>query len=545
MKKLSIWLFPFFIIIVSSLYLLPIMQPGLYTSHDGIPQIARIAASIKAVSDGQFPARWAGGLNYGYGNPGLIFFYSLSNYITGIIHFFGFNLQDSYKILMGATFILAPLSFYLWAKQIFKEWAALVSSLFYGLAPYSFLDVFVRGHLAESLAFIFPPLILYAIEKNGHKISVGNILIGGLSYAFLILSHNILSFSFSIIIFGYIVVKSLRDKKLILANTSILLIGLIITVYFWLPALIEAKYINSKLLIGEWYKEHFLKFEGLIYSSWGFGSNINTQGGLSAQIGPLHMIFSVLVFLLFLRKKIKDKLHVGYWFVILSLAIFLSTPLSEFLWKNIHTLQQFQFPWRFTAISSFATAVLTGYFFTKVKNKILILTVLLFLFILSIPMAKVAAYQDRLDSYYFNYPGTAAYHSEATTIWVAGDASSYPKAPITIVSGKGRVYNVFRKSNFHSFEVQAEKNLEILDSTVYFPGWRVFVDNKKVPIEFQDINYRGLITFNVPRGHHFVKVEFGESPIRLFADYVSLIGIVIVGLIFIFRERINTYIQKI
>ena len=110
--KFSIWFYPFLIIVISFLYLFPITHSGLYVSHDGIPQIARAAASIKAMTDGQFTPRWAKNLNYGYGTPGLIFFYSLNGYAVGFLYLLGINLQDSFKLLMAASFVLAPLFFY-------------------------------------------------------------------------------------------------------------------------------------------------------------------------------------------------------------------------------------------------------------------------------------------------------------------------------------------------------------------------------------------------------------------------------------------------
>ncbi|OGK30447.1 hypothetical protein A3F29_00380 [Candidatus Roizmanbacteria bacterium RIFCSPHIGHO2_12_FULL_33_9] len=540
--KFSIWFYPFLIIVISFLYLFPITHSGLYVSHDGIPQIARAAASIKAMTDGQFPPRWAKNLNYGYGTPGLIFFYSLNGYAVGFLYLLGINLQDSFKLLMAASFVLAPLFFYLWTSQIFEKKIAFLSSVFYGLAPYSFLDAFVRGQLAESLAFVFVPLVFYSIEKNSKKISAYNILIGGISYALLILSHNILSFVFSFIILGYIIIKSKADKKLLIGNLIILFMGLIVTAYFWIPALTEAKYINSKLFVEGFYKNNFLNFSKIIYSSWGFGSNINWPGGLSAQIGPLHFFFSFACLFLLFKKKIKDRSYIGYWLFVLIIMIFMSIDLSEFLWKKFHILQQFQFPWRFSAFSSFVTPILVGYFFSFKKNSFIFFISLFILLFSSLSMAKVAGYQNRPDEYYFNYPGTAAYHNESTTIWVAGDAYEYPKNPIEVVSGRGKIYNLTRKTNQHSFKLDAETNLTILDNTVYFPGWRVKIDKENAPIEFQDINHRGLITFNVPMGVHFIDVEFGESRVGLIADIISLTGIGFFILIFVLRRKLSLLI---
>ncbi|EKD86794.1 MAG: hypothetical protein ACD_37C00141G0001 [uncultured bacterium] len=541
-KLLSKNIFLVLIVVISFLYLIPILQPGFFIGHDNTPQVARIAARIQAIQDGQFPPRWAGELNYGYGIPGFIFFYSLSGYLGSFLYFLGFSLENSYELLMVLTFTLSPFFFYLWTNQFLKNKYAFVSSLFYGLAPYSFLDTFVRAHLGESLALALIPMTLYFIEKNLKKPSINFVIFGGITQALLILSHSILSFMFTFIFFGYILVKSYHNVKTFITSIGILTTGLLLTIYFWLPALYEGKYINSKVFLSDWYKDHFISFSNIIYSKWGFGSNINDPGGLSAQIGPIHAVL-VLVSFYFIFKKSKDRLIMFFWIIIFVIAVFMSTSSSGFIWSKLHILQQFQFPWRFTALSSFSAAVLTGYALQKLNSKKVLTLSLIGLLILGIPMSKIWKNETRGDKYYFKYPGTTAYHNEATTIWVAGDAYEYPKRKVEIISGKGNVEKYTRKSNLHTFYINAATDISILDNTVYFPGWRAEVDGKKTTIEFQDQNHRGLITFKVPQGEHKVEVKFGESPVRLISDMISLFGILTVVFLLVSKKWIKRYLK--
>ena len=84
-----------------------------------------------------------------------------------------------------------------------------------------------------------------------------------------------------------------------------------------------------------------------------------------------------------------------------------------------------------------------------------------------------------------------------------------------------------------------------MDNTVYFPGWQVEVDGNKAPIQFQDPNYRGLITFNVPKGMHNIEVIFGESPVRVVSNYLSLLGLVAVVILFALRSTIDKAIKNL
>jgi len=57
----------------------------------------------------------------------------------------------------------------------------------------------------------------------------------------------------------------------------------------------------------------------------------------------------------------------------------------------------------------------------------------------------------------------------------------------------------------------------------YYPGWRVTVDGEPAPVAPTDPD--GLISFDVPAGRHTIRVRFGETPLRLFADALSLLSL--------------------
>ncbi len=525
---------------ISLLFLIPLLMPGFIMGHDSQVILSREASRIEAIKDGQFPLRWAGDLNYGYGNPSFIFFYSLGGYLLAFLHFLRIPLETAYELILGSSFIFASLIFYLWTKQLFKKEVAFIGAIFYGLSPYIFLDIYVRAHMGESLSFVFIPAVFYFLEKNFKKITLTNILLAGISYALLIQAHVIMSLMFSFLYVFYIIFRTKFKLKPLILNSSVLILGLVVSAYFWIPSLIEGKYINSNLFVGNWYAGHFLDLKNFLYFAWGFGSSVGEKGGLAPQIGPLHGLI-VLSSLFLLKTKLRK--NVFFWIIAFIVGLFMSTNLSILLWSNFHALQKVQFPWRFMALSSFSAAVLIAYFFSIYENRYFKLAILVILMLISIPMAKVWKNQSNGDSYYFNYSGTATFHNEATTIWVEGDAYEFPKKRIGIISGLGDVKNETRKSNLHMFLINAKTDLKILDNTVYFPGWRAEVDGKKVPIEFQDQNHRGLITFDVPKGKHNIEVKFGESKVRLLSDIISLVTVIGLFLILISRKWVKRYLK--
>lgn len=532
----------YLLVLISIVFLYPLILDNFYLSHDGEAHVARFAAYYKAFTDGQFPLRWAGDLNYGYGSPVFTFYYPFPGLLSIPIHALGITFENTFKLLISFFFILSFLTFYLWASGSVKKEAAFLGALFYGLAPYHILNLYVRGDVAELVALSIVPIVFWSIDKLTQTKSSMYLILGGIVYALLILSHNSISLMFSgvFLLYSFIHTKNMKEIMMVI---PIFALGLALSSFFWFPALVESRYTNVGLFVGDMFKEHFPSVQQLIYPSWGFGPDVAKVGGLSPQIGIVGLVLAACSMGLIFR--FKEKKRILFWMGVLISAIFMSLSTSTLIWENAPLLKFFQFPWRIVGLSSFAAAVLSIYFSDKFLNKRLIIVFSILILLFSAPFIKIKSTENKNDSFYLSYKGTTDYHGAASTIWTAGDFSSIPKIPYEVIVGKAKISLVKRKSNVHEFNVDASTNLKIVDNTVYFPGWQVAVDGNKVPIQFQDPNYRGLITFNVSRGTHNIKVMFGESPIRLLADFISLAGSVFVIALFIWRSKIDKAISKL
>lgn len=529
-------LFLFSIAVLCAGFFLPLFKPSFYVSHDGEAHVARFAAYYKAYQDGQIPPRWAEDLNHAFGSPVFIFYYPLPGTLASGLHFFGLSLENSFKLMMTIGFIGAALSFYVWVSSYVSKNVAFVGSLLYGLAPYHFLNLYVRGDIAEIMALAIVPLVFFCIDKVIKHGRISALVWGSILYALLILSHNAISLMFSPVIFLYVFI-AVKNTRKAFPIWGMLIMGLLLSSFFWVPALYESKYTNANLFIGNMYQEHFLSISSLVYSQWGFGPDTNKVGGLSPQIGPLYVVLFFVALAAAIKKMLPFK--AVFWLIICSFSVFMTIDVSWWIWEKMPLIKLFQFPWRFTALSSFAICVLAVFILNKLDNKKFLFMIVFILLITSIPFIKVEKYIARDDNYYLGYKGTTYYHGQASSIWTAGDAYKYPESPIEIISGDAKISNIVRRSVRHLFTVDAKTDAKILDNTVYFPGWQVRVDRKKVPIEFQDINHRGLITFSVTRGVHKIEVVFRETPVRLIADLLSLFAIIVVILIIIFRKRLQ------
>ncbi len=522
------------IAIISLLYLHPILSFRFYESHDGEAHAARFAAYHRAFVDGHFPPRWAGFLNFGYGTPVFIFYYPLPGYIAGILRFTGISFESIFILLMICAFTLAPIFFFLWLRQLFKNSTAFIGALLFGLMPYHFLNTYVRGDIAENMALVFVPLVFYFIERYRKTKLWKHILFGGISYGLLILSHNGVSLMFSPVLFFYALLRA-DNRKLFLNLIVIFVFGLALSAFFWLPALYEGKYTNANLFIGDMYLQNYPSWKQLIFSPWGFGTDVQKPGSLSVQVGIVNLILVVLAILNV--KKNRFKRMAGYWFFIFVCSMFISLGASAPIWENVSILRLYEFPWRFVLLISFS-AILVGITVLNSLNKIwLNFFVIFFLLLYSFQFVTVKKYVSFPNTFYENFSGTTYYHGEANPIWTDGDPGSYPKQLVEVIGGDAKLKKINKKSHRISFVSQSNEKSQILINTQYFPGWAVEVGGVKIPIEFQDMNHRGLITFYLPPGSHNVKLEFRESPVRLVSSLISVAAIIVVLSLLIWQYR--------
>jgi len=533
------------LIFVAIIPLFDLFRPGLPLTHDGQDQVARIANFYQSLSEGNIIPRWAANLNWGFGHPVLMFLYPLPSYIASFFHFLNLSLVDSTKIVFGLGFVLSGIFMYLWIASLWGEEAGFVSGLFYMFAPYRFVNLYVRGAIGENLAFVWLPLVCYFAFKLSRRFKWRYVIGGSLSLAALILSHNALSFMFLPLILGYIaflIYLSPRAKRFlfIIRNSLLIILGLMLSAFFWFPAFFEGKYTLRDIVTSEDYASRFRSLKDFFYSPWSYGGS----GQLSVQIGILHWLAFILGFYTFFhlfKKKNRDWILVGGLIIGFVLTLFLLSRASLPVWQAVTILQKFQFPWRFLSIMVFIPAVLAGSFVSlwSTKKKMWLVAASVILLLLANKdywHAKGFSYKD--ESFYRGIYASTTDTGESSPRWSVRFMERYPAASMEVIDGEAEIEVVSRSTTRHEFAVKAETPMRLVENTLYFPGWDILVDGKIVEIKFQDPAYRGLMTFNVPAGEKQVVVRFREIRLRLFADLVSLGGIIgLIGVGAIIRRR--------
>ncbi len=560
-------IFPVLIIIVISVIsALPLLKPGLYTMHDD-QQVARLFLFDEAFKSGQFPVRWVSSLGFGFGYP-LFVFYPPFVYMLGeTIHLIGFGFMDSIKIVFFLSILLSGISIYIFIKELWGKVAAFTSSIFYILVPYRALDVYVRGALAESFSFVWLPLILWSYYKLSATNKNLYIYLASIFLTLLMITHNLIFLPFMLIIFFYLLFLLLtsskkRDLFIKICLTSVLTAGL--SAFFFLPALFEKKFtIVDDLLLTNLaaYNIHFVYPQQLWNWQWGFGgSSAGLTDGISFKVGKLHIIVSILSFLLssILIIKLKKKPTISRKFYLITAIVtlfifsaFMTTYYSKIIWDLLPPLGYLQFPWRFLTFTALFTSILAGAFIYIVKLPILRILALIILSILLVytnlklfrpqfyrtdftdnkaTSSEIINWNVSLSSFEYLPKGVALIKSPLGTNIVDINKRDKSVRRAQVEQGEATIDNIQSTPTKISFEVNAQTSSIIKVNVFDFPGWVVKVNNQQVPISSD--NKLKLITFNLKNGVSQVDIEFKNTLLRSLADLISAISII--GLIIIF-----------
>src|SRR3989344_7757563 len=353
-----------------------LFKTGAYTSHDLTHHIVRTIHVDKILSQGQFPPRWTDELNYGYGYPLFLFNYPLPSMIAAGIHNFGFDYIWSVKLTFVLSMMLSAIFAYILFAYLWRgRRGGLVSALFYLYAPIRFLNVYVSATFGNAVAFMFVPLVFWSITKSSRgEQDKKSLILGSLSLAGLILSHNIMALMFLPVVFAYSTFLFFqKHSRYIIRNTSyIILLGLGLSSFFLLPALFEKSLIRYDSALTGFYKSHFPAWWQLIRSHWGYGfSHPGTVlDDMSFQIGLAHiMVVVISAFFIFKRSllaKPGDSLAKFFLFIF-SVSIFLMLEVSTPIWETVPLLPYLQMPWRLLAVSVFAASILAAWLVTQFK----------------------------------------------------------------------------------------------------------------------------------------------------------------------------------
>jgi hypothetical protein len=580
------------LIVVGLLVLLavsPLFPPGLPSIADAPIHLFRTMEMVSVWADGVYYPRWAPNLAFGYGYPLFIFAPPLPYFIAGVLHVLGFSLETSIKLLAILCMALYGFGMYLFTRNVLGERGALLAAAAYLYTPFRFREILLYGgNYPQILAIGLFPWVLWSFERIMASGRSRYVIAGALCFGALILSHNFHAFIFTPLLLLYIALETLtgnarglsrqeRGEAAILRKLTLpvlaLLLGLVLTAFFWAPALHDLQYTAAQedyYLARSDFRLRLLSLNDLLAAPSpldGRADNPYVPFSLGIPVivlAGLGVIYLLLAWLCLTRSAAPCTRREGMWREIRHLAFFLVVLLgasfvmlrpAALLWERLPFLPYAEFPWRLMGIANLAAAFLAGgsmrlwEWGSEVRRWPLRLAdVALIVSVLGLILGAAVYFYPTKPFLKWGTPTLSDYiHYEVQTqnLGTTGLAEYLPKwaeeiptsSPLVSVMSEGtsvekldraalpvgvRALALSHTSIEDRYQFKTDSAFRARFFTFYFPGWRAWLDGEPVPIHIT--SPLGLIALDIPPGDHELVLRFGETPFRLAMDIISVLG---------------------
>jgi hypothetical protein len=295
----------------------------------------------------------------------------LASLIAGLGVRAGLAPPDAVKVTLGLGLVAGALAMYRFAADLWGRRGGLLAAVLFAYAPVRLVDLFVRGALAESVAWALPPLALWAgrcaLLAPGWR-AVASGLVTALAIAGLVLTHlgvAVLSFPVMALFWALVFVAGRRRLPagrgwrlgllLLLAGcasgATIVLLG--------------------GVSRGEDPAAFVIYPHQLFSPRWGYGAPVSgPDDPLSFEVGvvagALTLVAVVLSF--WLREDGQPALHlsrqrraaVAFFAVVATFSTVLTLPPAAPLWAALQSAAALELPWRLLSVAAFGLAVAGG-----------------------------------------------------------------------------------------------------------------------------------------------------------------------------------------
>ncbi|MFZ3069186.1 MAG: 6-pyruvoyl-tetrahydropterin synthase-related protein [Microgenomates group bacterium] len=524
---------------------------GFFWSHDSQLHLVRLMHFYSELINGQFPVRFGTNMAYGYGYPTFNYFYPLVYYLGSILKVIGLSFGDSYRVLNIICVFSSIWGMYAFLKGHFSKTASFLGSLLFMYTPYRFLAMYVNGSIGIVLALSIIPWVFWAIDNLGKKKTYIGVVILAIVSSLLPLAHNVslLIFSLPILCYAILVLSKYRSKKLFWLFTLSGVLAIMISAFFWYPAISEMKMVGLGKNVVVNYLDHFPSWKQMLYSPWKYEySNPGTDNdGMSMQVGFANifviLISTILLVIVLIKRKIKysNKRLLIYLVFFSYLGIFLMSPSSVFVWRIIPVLSQIQFPWRILMLTMLTSSVLAAMVFDALKGrkwKILLLVMIVGLLVINNRNYLRTWQKIRYDDQYFYeqhlFYGSTDIGWEAKPVWVR--INPYFKPNIVHKATNFEIKEIIEGvSPRVKLQGKSAENSQIIFNLFYWPGWSVKNNDRNINLEKDEET--GFLKTNLPQGENIVEVSIVQTKTENVGNVISLIGILGLFIVLIFGIR--------
>ncbi|MCB8926834.1 MAG: hypothetical protein H6652_14555 [Ardenticatenaceae bacterium] len=586
-KRLGYGKVLFFLFLIT-LLAIPVLQP-LFTTQiscgfDTVFHLWRAVQAGALLDEGIFFSRWAPHMAHGYGYPLFMYQSPFSAQGTAVFHAIGFSWPVALNLVYGLGIVASGWTMWWLARTFWGDWGGLIAAVAYLYAPFHAYVAFYRASLSETVAWSLPPLVLWGLYRWQREKSGWGLGTAVFSFILLIYTHDVTAYAFMPLFVGWVglwwwvdgpfdKLKASSSWATLWRGGLGLLLGLGGSAFFWLPAITERSAIQFDRANSAWpflYFNNFLPLDQLLALPRNADPSLLNDWPPRA-LGMLLLIVALAGAVLAWRRTKQSRWLVGFLLLGLASYVFLTVQASEWLWTAVPQLEAFQFPWRFLAPASFLAAFLCG----GVKNLTAESTESAeakkskknsaFSAFSAVNIAIIAILS--VGHWGWLYPdlcnvpddlsvdGMVAWEQATQTLGSTASGELLPRAveivpdPTNPPAWQARLDETtlppdaqILATNYQPLNTKIELETAVPFTATLrifnFPGWQVTVNGEAAPITPTDLE--GWLTVPVPNGRSTIQATFRETPLRLAADGISLLSLVLL-LGIVWKIRGNQY----
>jgi hypothetical protein len=568
----------------------PLVGSTYLSSHDGLHHLYRLLDLDYCIRGGILYPRWLPNLGFGYGYAVLNYYAPLTYYVAQVFRLFGAGYVDAIKLTYALGFLGSGLTMYLFTREHLGRVPAIMAGLVYVYFPYHLADGYVRGALAEFLAFPFLPLILWCFYRLITQKKTHYVAWSALSLAGLMFTHNLMTLIFAPLLVAYVgfIWFRERDRKALCLAAAALFLAFGLAALYLLPGFLESKWARlgvvgpqatdyaSRLITVADFFSPFLVYR--------YFPDQGTQ--LQHPISWLQFGLVCLSLAVPLRLRHASwgqaRRHVVFFLCAAFVSVFMLFAYSRPLWEYVPLLSYLQYPYRFLTLTSFTSAFAIGSLplllvdssaprseaISAARGRSLwglamTAIVVVALMITSLPGLPIEPqylpeHEEPITEETVSF-ATMAEYDYLTGLW----ARLYPSAwlmeylPTWVQTEPGELFLPVDKPESEVQPLAAEDiptisilrhgplSMELEISTAqprtisfhsfYVPNWGIYVDGQKqTPYP---LGRMGLLAVDVSPGEHQMVVRFENTPVEQIASIISLISLTLVLAILVATRR--------
>lgn len=346
-------------------------------SADGLLHLYRAVAVEHSLRvDHSLWPRFSSGLVYGYGAPLFNFFPPLAYYPTSLLHSLGLSFISAWLLTMSAFTVLAGAGMgllgRLWTGSALGGWVAAAA---YVYSPYLLFDSVARGATAELAALATLPFAFYGVTRLAFAGRRSDFLIALIALSAFIPLHTVITLHGAALLALYCLFLIWRAPvgtgEPRHSRVSVMLrlglagaLALMLTAFYWLPALAEREAIKLPLIaeqLGHIDVTRHLRSLPAVFASPPTADPTQQNQALPISLGWTQLILATIGLWLSWRGPQRQYRSL---MIVLSFAVavlvFLNTAPSGWLWQNIPLIGFTQFPWRVLGLASLPLALMSA-----------------------------------------------------------------------------------------------------------------------------------------------------------------------------------------